>query len=87
MDDIDRWTERLVKQLRHVSVTSPLAGKGDFVALPNTIERIIKESSEGIDDNLLPTYFKRAKQRLDELVRQGDPYSQPLSHASSLLSR
>jgi hypothetical protein len=58
-------------------VASPLAGKGQFVALPNTVERIIKESSEGIDENLLPTYFKRAKERLDELVRPGDPYSQP----------
>ena len=73
MDDIDRWTERLVKQLRDVSVRSPLAAKGEFVAMPNTIERIIRESSEGIEANLLPTYFKRAKERLDQLVQQGNP--------------
>jgi hypothetical protein len=85
MDDIDLWTERLIKQLRQVSVRSPLAGKGEFVAMPNTIERI--QSSERIEERLLPTYFKRAKKQFDELVRQGDPYSQPLSHASSLLSR
>jgi hypothetical protein len=86
VDNIDRWSERLVNQVKQVSVASPLAGKSEFVALPNTIERIIKESSEGIEENLLPTYFKRAKEQLDELIRQGDP-PQPLSHASSLLSR
>ena len=74
-DDLfDVWFEGLLTELKKSSTGDWESGKRVFRAMPNTIERVIKAHSEGLnnDPELLRSYYEGAKIRSNQLAQQGD---------------
>ena len=82
----DEWVEGLLAKLKQASTGNWESGKRTFTAMPATIERAIKEHSQGVDPKLLRSHYERAKSHFDRLIEQADPYAATLRQAAQRLS-
>jgi hypothetical protein len=82
----DEWVEGLLEKLKSASTQSWAVAHESFVAMPNTIERVIRQHSAGVDPELLKSHRERAKSHFEGLIQQGDPYAETLRRACSFLS-
>jgi hypothetical protein len=85
-DDIDKWIEGLLEDLKIASTGNWASEHRAFPAMPAKIEGAIIKRSAGIDPKVLRVYYEQAIIDFGKSVQENDPHAETLQRASARLS-